>query len=66
MQDAVQDWIALCILSGGHDQNRWNEQAVFAFIWMLFVQPEQLWKLNVNWVHDKAAENVPKRCPEYP
>jgi hypothetical protein len=55
----VQDWIALCMGSGGLERHRWQEQGVMSFIWLLFTNEEQLWQLEppvFNYIHGRDPE----------
>lgn len=59
----VQDWITLCLLSGGMDRHRWNEQAVVALVWLLFTEPQQLWMIkDLKYIHARSRDRVQAVC----
>lgn len=49
--------MTLCIMSGALERHRWQEQGVLSWVWLLFVEPLQLWKLrgpeDLAWDHNK-------------
>jgi hypothetical protein len=63
----VQDWITLCITSGGMERHRWQEQGVLAFVWLLFTDTDQLLflpKSKLDWLHTRKMDRVQPVCGE--
>jgi hypothetical protein len=61
----VQDWIALCMSSGGLERHRWQEQGIMSFIWLLFTNTEELLQLEpplFEFVHSRAGQDTGALC----
>jgi hypothetical protein len=61
----VQDWIALCMSSGGLERHRWQEQGVMSFIWLLFTNTEELLQLEppmFEFVHSRKPQDTEALC----
>lgn len=47
----VQKYLALVLGTGGHFRFRWNEQAVVAMIWQIFVEPSKFHLFSFAYYH---------------
>lgn len=54
----VQDFVTLCIRTGGHIRFRWNEQAVQTMVWQLFVPTQQFAWFNFTFGHKDPNNHI--------
>ena len=54
-RDVVQRFVQLVVATGGHFRYRWNEQAVLAMLWQIFLQPEELVLFDFPFAHKEGS-----------
>ena len=59
MSQEVQEFSRLCVQSGGTTRHRWNEQAVQAMVWQLFV-PQSHFLHITNFTYGHKFESMKK------
>lgn len=50
-QENVQQYVKFVVSTGGHFRFRWNEQAVVAMVWQLFVPKEKFKQFSFKYRH---------------
>lgn len=53
-REDVQEYVRLILSTGGHFRFRWNEQAVVAMVWQIFVPKERFKKFSFKYQHGGA------------
>jgi hypothetical protein len=51
----VQDFVRLCIMSGGAYKLRWNDQAVMTFVWLVFVPSNSFMRTEFSFAHPDGS-----------